>query len=128
MKTVSISVLVVDDEPELLKFMAYVLEAVGYKVLTALDGFDALDRLTGSPEIQLVFLDFGLPGMTGLELLHRINRSFPQIRVIIATGYDLHFDQEELNAMHVAEVLTKPYTMHQLVTSTSRALLAVQLR
>ncbi|MBV9392764.1 MAG: response regulator [Verrucomicrobia bacterium] len=125
MKTASVSVLVVDDEPELLQYVTYGLEAAGYKVFTAFNGFDALETLTRSPEIQLVFLDFGLPGMTGLELLRWINRSFPQTRAIIATGYDLHFDQEELDAMHVAEVLTKPYTLQQLVTSTRKVLVSV---
>jgi len=64
-----VTVLVVDDEEPLRRYITRILEAAGFQVVTARDGSEALDRLRGSPvPVQLVITDVSMPTMTGPEL------------------------------------------------------------
>ncbi len=87
------TVLVVDDEPDVLRYQAAILEDAGFEVLTANDGNEALEML----EIRipdLVSLDLVMPGKSGIKFMHslRRNRAWAQIPVIIVTGH-AHDDQ-----------------------------------
>jgi CheY-like chemotaxis protein len=78
-------ILVVDDDPKLIQISAVVFEAAGYEVRTALDGFQALLKLRGSPP-DLVVSDLRMPNMSGFEFLSVVRRRFPQIPVIAISG------------------------------------------
>jgi CheY-like chemotaxis protein len=76
-------VLVVDDEPMLREVYEMVLEGSGYEVVTAQNGFEAMDCLeTALPD--LILLDLLMPGMNGLEFLMKTNikTRFPQVKII----------------------------------------------
>jgi two-component system response regulator YesN len=78
-------ILLVDDDQVLrAEFKEYFGE---YDVLEAADGTTALAILNKPHEIDLIILDIRLPGMSGLELLHRIKQQSPEIGIIIQTGY-----------------------------------------
>jgi CheY-like chemotaxis protein len=75
----------VDDEPSIRKTMAMMLEATGYDVTTAKDGFDALLQLrTVVPDV--IISDLNMPQMSGFELLSIVRRRFPEIAVIAISG------------------------------------------
>jgi CheY-like chemotaxis protein len=78
-------ILVVDDEPTILKTAALVLASGGYEVHTARDGFEALTVLRGSlPDILIS--DLSMPNMSGFELLSVVRRRFPHLPVIAISG------------------------------------------
>lgn len=68
------TVLVVDDEPQLLRALQVNLQAEGYRVLTALDGLTALAHAeAGHPDV--IVLDLGLPDINGVDVITRIRRT-----------------------------------------------------
>src|SRR5512146_2581707 len=81
-------VLIVDDEPAVRESMARVLNAAGYDVSTAEDGFDALLQLKSSTP-AIIVSDLNMPQMSGFEFLSIVRRRFPEIPVIAVSGaYD----------------------------------------
>ena len=78
-------VLLVDDETEFVSALAERLSLRGYEAQTAASGEEALGKIAQSlPDV--VLLDMLMPGMNGLEVLKRIKRDHPQVRVILLTG------------------------------------------
>jgi CheY-like chemotaxis protein len=80
-----VRLLVVDDEPVILQTMTAILENEGFAVLTAEDGFAALNILRGaSPD--LIITDLRMPNMSGFELLSVVRRRYPHIPIIVISG------------------------------------------
>jgi PAS domain S-box-containing protein len=82
-----LNVLVVDDDPLVLTNMVAMLEDLGHTVVAAPSGRDALAVLRGKNVIDLVVTDFAMPQMTGLKLIDEIKREWPNLPVVLATGY-----------------------------------------
>lgn len=80
------TVLVVDDDPRLLRALADLLEGSGHAVLTAASGAEALERFEREA-VDLVITDLGMPGMTGWELAERIKGHAPETPVFLLTGW-----------------------------------------
>src|SRR5690349_13663915 len=79
-------VLIIDDEAEIRESLQTLLELEGYDVETAVDAQDGLFHL-GERPFDLVLLDFALPDINGIELLHEIRERDPQLAVIMITAY-----------------------------------------
>ncbi len=77
------TILLVDDEPDILDFISYNLKKEGYNVYTALDGFEAL-TLAAKVHPQLVILDVMMPGMDGIETCERLKEMPEMAQTIIA--------------------------------------------
>lgn len=108
-------VLVVDDERLLRRVLRALLESVGYAVLEAADGLDALEVLEAERGVGLVILDRSMPHMTGPEVMAWVERERPGLRVIGYSGLD-----EPLAG--VRAMLTKPVEPDVLL-ATVRAVL-----
>ena len=107
-------VLVVEDDPRILRLEQMVLEKEGYTVLTAGSGEEALDTLAEiSP--SLVVLDIGLPGMDGFTTCYRI-REFSQVSIIMVTGRDCLEDKVRGMDVGADDYVTKPFLTHELAT------------
>jgi|UniRef100_A0A7V6A224 DNA-binding NtrC family response regulator len=78
-------VLLVDDEIEFVSALAERLNLRGFDTATATSGEEALQKVAASPP-HVVLLDMLMPGMNGLEVLTRIKRDHPEIKVILLTG------------------------------------------
>jgi CheY-like chemotaxis protein len=102
-------VLVVDDNPTNLKLIAYLLQAKGYDVRTAIDAEMALQEVqTFRP--ALILMDLQLPGMDGLELTRRL-KATPETRdiiVIAVTAYAMKGDEERARAAGCDGYVPKP--------------------
>jgi len=83
----SLSVLAVDDDALVLAGTASMLEELGHDVILAHSGQKALDILRTQAAIDLVITDFGMPGMTGLQLAAAIRADRPALPILMATGY-----------------------------------------
>ena len=79
-------VLLVDDNEDILGLAAEVLETLGYDVITARTGFEALAILRDNSRISILFTDIQMPGMGGEELAGIAVASWPDLRVIFASG------------------------------------------
>ncbi len=81
-------ILVVEDNEDLRELFQWVLEAVGFSVVTAATGAEALTCLRGAEQIRLVLLDLTLPDMSGLELVEalKIEPGLAEIPVVLVSG------------------------------------------
>jgi PAS domain S-box-containing protein len=82
----SLSILVIDDEPAVRETLAEMLEVMGHKVLLAESGHTALQTLAGN-DCDLVFTDLAMPEMDGWETSREIRKRWPQMNVVLVTGY-----------------------------------------
>ncbi len=107
------NIMVVDDEENSRLGLSKILEKSGFKVFTAEDGRDALDKLE-SANCDLVITDMKMPNMDGIELLKTIKQTNPHIGVIIVTAYgevDSYLEAMNLGAF---EYLNKPFKVDEL--------------
>lgn len=127
MTATSRRVMVVDDEPFILRSLVYVLKKEGYDVASAEDGNDALLRIRESkPEI--LFLDVMMPKMDGFEVC-RVIKEDPELReiyVILLTAKGQAKDRESAAQVGADEYITKPFRP-SLVIEKVRALLAAKV-
>jgi CheY-like chemotaxis protein len=81
-------ILSVDDEPNILHTRQAILEAEGYAVLSAIDAEDALELFDAHPVIQLVLLDYAMPGMDGLTLAREIKKRRPRVPIFMVSAHE----------------------------------------
>jgi two-component system KDP operon response regulator KdpE len=104
-------VLVVEDEPRILRFLSISLRASGYNIITAIRGDQVID-LVKSEKPDIIVLDVFLPGADGFEVLKEL-RTFSQLPVIVMSARDsLGSNALELGA---TEFLAKPFKPEQLI-------------
>jgi PAS domain S-box-containing protein len=84
--TQSLRIMVVDDEPSVRETLAEMLEAVKHTVVLADGGQDALQKLRGSA-VDFVFTDLAMPEMDGWETAREIRKRWPEIKIVLVTGY-----------------------------------------
>ncbi len=123
------SILVVDDEPGVVKAVARIFVSSGIRVETATDPLAALDRIGRLAGLRLVISDFLMPEMDGLEFLTRVRQFNPEILRIILTGNaDLEAVLTAINQVGVYKFILKPWNQHDLYWTVVRALEMDELR
>jgi len=108
-------VLVVDDEQELLTYMAKRLRKRGFEVDTSTSGEAALERLDARADVDVVVLDVKMVGMTGLDTLEIIKDRHPQVEVIMLTGHASVQGAMDALKTGAMDYLTKPCDINVLV-------------
>ena len=93
----------------------------GYTVVTCPDGESGLVELD-TRAFDLAMVDLGLPGISGLEVAHRLKLRWPATRVALMTGYGDRMGPEDANAKGVDFVLAKPFSLDQLRSVVDHAL------
>ncbi len=113
-------ILVVDDEPHLLKLVRSNLETQHYKVITALDGVSGLG-MVDKEGVDLVLLDVMMPGMDGFDVLQKI-REFSSVPVIMLTAKDQ--DVDVVKGLHLGadDYVRKPFSVHELLARVESVL------
>jgi two-component system KDP operon response regulator KdpE len=113
-------ILVVDDEPQMLKALQINLRARHYAVATASDGRRALQEAAHNPP-DAVILDLGLPGLDGMEVLHAL-RAWTSAPVIVLSGRA--DSREKVAALDAGadDYVTKPFAMNELLARLRAAL------
>jgi CheY-like chemotaxis protein len=108
-------ILLADDEESLRALGAMMLERLGFTVLTAVDGRDALELYRRRQrEISLVILDLTMPHMDGAQVLDEIRRINSDICVILASGYSKEDVAMRFAGKRLSGVLQKPYSLNKL--------------
>ena len=113
------TVLVVDDDQAVLRSTVRELEALGYAAVPTASGQEALRLIANGLKIDVVLADFAMPEMTGVELAKAIHATYPNLAVIIVTGYG---HRETLGEFGEAQILRKPYTEDGLMQAILAAL------
>ncbi|MBZ5559749.1 MAG: sigma-54 dependent transcriptional regulator [Acidobacteriia bacterium] len=111
--TVRPLLLVVDDEPAILKIIERLAGKAGFDVVTCASGAEALRTLMRRPA-DLAMVDLRMPDVNGLELLRQIRRSVPGCEVILMTGYAAVDSAVEAIKLGAREYLTKPFDFDRL--------------
>jgi two-component system KDP operon response regulator KdpE len=106
-------ILVVDDEPQILRVMRASLPARGYEVRTASDGDEALDEI-GKQMPDIIILDLVMPGMSGLEVCRRV-REFSAVPVIVLSAKGSESDKVAALDLGADDYVTKPFGMDELL-------------
>jgi PAS domain S-box-containing protein len=109
------TILLVEDEPQVLGLGSAMLNHLGYRVLTAPSGAEALDLYyCQMEEIALVLTDMVMPQMGGVELFHALRLRDPQVRVMVMTGYPLEEEGRGLLEQGIVAWVQKPLSLGQL--------------
>jgi len=107
--------LVVDDQPEVLEVAVELFRQLGYDVVSASNGKDALDIIRRSPDVDVVFSDIVMPGMTGIELGRQIRSIAPNVKVILASGYTSNMSEIRDPGLSEFAFVAKPYRMAEII-------------
>ena len=107
------TVLVVDDEPQLVRALQINLEAEGYTVMTAADGAKALRAAASQPPDVLV-LDLGLPDMDGTEVIRKL-RAWTELPIIVLSARHGSTDKVEALDAGADDYVTKPFGLDELL-------------
>ncbi len=109
-------VLVVDDEPVVCRSVQRILHSRGFQVDQSLGGPEALQKMEQAP-YDLVLLDLRMPDMEGMEVLRAIKERWPEVKVIVITGYASVESAVETIQNGAEEYLPKPFTPSELVAA-----------
>jgi signal transduction histidine kinase/CheY-like chemotaxis protein len=109
------TILLVDDEESLLALGKRMLEQLGFTVLTATDGLQAVDLYREQGKgIDLVLMDLTMPHMDGVEAFGELRRLNPDVRVIVVTGYRIEEVAMRFAGKDLDGILQKPFTLDKL--------------
>ncbi len=109
------TVLLVDDEEAILEVGKDLLEALGYRVIIARDGKEAIEAFGKNHEdIDLVVLDMVMPIMGGGEAYDRMKEINPNIKVLLSSGYSIDGEAAEILERGCNDFIQKPFRMNDL--------------
>ena len=115
------TILLVDDEPEIVEQYARALRSEGYEVDTAFSGEEAWEKYQAR-YYDVVIADWRMGKMNGLELLHNIDQMHPFAKVIIITGFGDESTAIEAHHYHAFDYLKKPVDIDELLNKVQEAI------
>lgn len=107
------TILVVEDDVQIRKFICYCLENNDYQYLTASNGNDALRKIAHE-NIDLVLLDLGLPDIDGVDIIKKL-REFSEMPIIVVSARDKDKDKAGALDLGADDYLTKPFSATELI-------------
>ena len=119
------TILVVEDNPINIGFISDYLEAFGYRLLAARNGFEAIQKVSRE-QVDLVLMDVQMPGMDGFEATRAI-RSLPDVRqssvpIIMVTALVMPGDMERCMAAGANHYMPKPINLKELASTVQKYL------
>ena len=107
------NILIVDDEPDIREILRYNLEKEGFAITEAVDGNDALDKL--SKDLDLAILDIMMPGKDGYDVCRKIREQGNTLPIVFLTAMDREFD--EVRGLEVGgdDYVRKPFSPKMLI-------------
>ena len=117
------TVLVVDDSPTVVKFVSVTLKSKGFDVVTASDGMDAIETLSGlSEDVDLVITDLNMPNLDGYGLIEtlRQNEQHRNTPIIILSSEEGDDDRQRGVAAGANSYLVKPFKQSVLLTEVAK--------
>ena len=120
-------ILLVDDDPNLLRSLEFILEAADFRVTTETDGQKALEKAISAGNakispIDLLITDIQIPGLNGLQLIDELRRMNFSMPVLVITGYSDSKLRKELTRRGCPYCLDKPFHEEELIQEVVRIL------
>lgn len=115
------TVLVADDEKNVRLTVTEALESEGVRILTAVSGEDALQRLTDE-DVDVLLLDLAMPGVNGIEVLREVVRDARHVAVVVISAHGTVARAVEAMKLGAIEFLEKPFSPEELRHAVRRAL------
>jgi CheY-like chemotaxis protein len=110
------TILVAEDEPDVLALLVGLLQGAGYTVLTALDGAEAIERFRdGRERIELLVLDVVMPKLGGRAAYEQIRRMDGAVPILFSSGHTANVIDAEFIAEHSSRLIRKPYSPDALL-------------
>ena len=117
------TILVVDDEGPIRELICRVLERVGYQVMAAVNGIEALQLFRAfSEQIDLIVLDMVMPGLSGRQVFEEMCKIDPGVQVLVTSGFSEQGQVQELLAHGAREFVHKPFDLSDLLRKVRIAL------
>ena len=116
----NIRILVVDDEMIVCESCKRILEEEGYEVDTALSGMEAFEKMKESP-FDVVITDLKMPGIDGMEVLRTFRREYPDVIVIMITGFSTVETAVEAMKLGAFDYIPKPFTPDEVSIVVKKA-------
>ena len=116
-----ITILLADDDDELLSPLSAVLSEGGYCVLMASDGEQAIATLREAP-VRLILLDLKMPKVDGWSVLAFVKQQFPNIKVVVLTAYGGIANAIRAKKMGADDFLGKPFDLEEILYTIDRVL------
>jgi two-component system cell cycle sensor histidine kinase/response regulator CckA len=108
------TILLVEDDERIQAVAEQILHSLGYHVLTASNGKEALVLFRSAETIDLVVTDLVMPEMGGRELIQELQKEAPGLKAVATTGYALEEDRRRLIEQGIMNIVRKPFDMHEL--------------
>ncbi len=115
-----VKILWADDELDLLKPQVYFLEKKGYQFVLVSNGHDALEEYHAHKDIDIVFLDESMPGLSGLETLSKFKAINPQLPIVMITKNEAENIMEEAIGSQIDDYLIKPVNPNQVLLTLKK--------
>ncbi|MCK5574589.1 MAG: response regulator, partial [Sphingomonadales bacterium] len=117
------SILVVDDEATQRRLLETVIKREGYQVLTAVDGDEAIEKLTGPSAItvDLVILDLSMPRVSGIEVLQKVRPRHPNLPIIVLTAHSNLANVVDAMKAGATDFLSKPASAERIRNAMASA-------
>jgi len=115
-----IKILWADDEIDMLKPQLFFLEKKGYEVIQVTNGYDALEMLDEHRDVECIFLDESMPGITGLETLEKIRAKNKSVPIVMITKNEAEDLMEQAIGSQINDYLIKPVNPNQILMSLKR--------
>lgn len=119
MESSKYTILVVDDEELLRRFIVAFLSQLGYSYVTAMDGVDALDKMKGN-KIDAVITDVKMPKMDGIILTREISTQYPGVPVMVMTAFDEEYSAGTAISLGAREFIKKPFSPDEFAIRLSK--------
>lgn len=113
-------ILIVEDTETSNRFYNAALSRTKAKLLWALDGEEALNKLKENKDIDVVLLDLNLPGISGFDVLKNIRKTNKDLSVIVQTAYVLSGEESACYELGANDFITKPIMLDQLLSSLKK--------
>lgn len=117
------TILIVDDSPTVVKFLAFSLKSKGFQVVSACDGMDALEKLSSlSTAVDLIITDLNMPNLDGYGLIEAVRQNHQDTPIIILSSEEADEDQRRGLEAGANSYLVKPFRPATLLSEVAKHL------
>ena len=120
MESSKYTILVVDDEELMRRYIVTFLSQLGYSSITAIDGVDALEKMKEN-KIDAVITDIKMPKMDGIILTREISTQYPGVPVMVMTAFDEEYSAATAISLGAREFVKKPFSPDEFASRYPRA-------
>ena len=121
-----IKILLVDDDQSILEILADLMAIFGHDYVTAQNGVEAIEKLKHN-FFDIVLTDMIMPDIDGMELLKHIKRNYPNIKVMVVTGYERAFTYTDVIRAGASDFISKPFNTDELEAKINRLVREIEL-